>query len=275
MNLFIAKLNDSGRNLLKFLEQMFKDVPKSRIEKLFRKKDIKINGVRTSDKKYILKENDKIEVYGIEHKVQKFNRTKINFDIVFEDENILIVNKPEGVVIHGSDSSLDMQVLSHLKYEKNSSFIPSHIGRIDKVTSGIVVYGKNYETVKQMNQNIHKFEKIYRAISELNKTQVLKMKIHHNEIDKKEYMSKFYGKDTITNFKVLENGEIEAQIITGRKHQIRAALEYLKFPIKGDVKYGGIPSKRVYLHSYKITFHGLVGKLEYLNNASFKTEVYF
>lgn len=275
MNNFKATKNDEGRTILKFLEQILNEVPKSRIERLFRNKDIKLNGKRITDKKYIIQEEDEITIYGIHFALKTFKKTKVKFKIVFEDKNVLIVDKPIGIEVHGSHDSLDMQVISYLKFEQTDSFVPSHIGRIDKVTSGIVVYGKNYETVRQMNDNIENFSKIYRAISNLSESQVLNEKIHHNELDQKEYISELYGKDSSTKFTVLENGEIEAQIITGRKHQIRAALEYLKAPIKGDVKYGGSAAGRVYLHSYKIVFSGLTGELEYLNDKDFVTGPYF
>ena len=275
MNKFIATNNDAGRTLLKFLEGILDGVPKSRIEKAFREKEIKVNQKRIKDKKYIIQEGDDIEVYGIRYSVKTFVKVSHKFEIIFEDKNILIVNKPTNIEVHGPDNSLDMQVLSYLKFEKKDSFIPSHIGRIDKVTSGIMVYGKNYETVRQMNDNIDKFDKIYRAISSLKETQVLNAMIHHNELDKKEYVSEEFGKECSTKFTVMENGEIEAQIITGRKHQIRASLEFLNTPIKGDVKYGGAAASRVYLHSYMIIFHNLKGELEYLNNKEFKTGPYF
>ena len=227
MSKFIATKNDAGRSLLKYLEGTLDDVPKSRIERLFRNKDLKINGNRIKDKTYIIKEGDEIEIFGIRFGFKTFKDIKYKFDIVFEDENVLIVDKPINTEIHGPDNSLDNQVLSYLKFIKKDSFVPSHIGRIDKVTSGIVVYGKNYEAVRQMNDNIEKFDKIYRAISSLKESQVLNAKIHHNELDKKEFVSEEFGKECSSKFKVLENGEIEAQIITGRKHQIRASLEFL------------------------------------------------
>lgn len=275
MSKFIATKNDAGRSLLKYLEGTLDDVPKSRIERLFRNKDLKINGNRIKDKTYIIKEGDEIEIFGIRFGFKTFKDIKYKFDIVFEDENVLIVDKPINTEIHGPDNSLDNQVLSYLKFIKKDSFVPSHIGRIDKVTSGIVVYGKNYEAVRQMNDNIEKFDKIYRAISSLKESQVLNAKIHHNELDKKEYVSEEFGKECSSKFKVLENGEIEAQIITGRKHQIRASLEFLNASIKGDIKYGGTVAERVYLHSYMIIFKGLTGNLEYLNNKEFKTGPYF
>ena len=269
MNKFKATKNDQGRTLLKFLEKTLNNVPKSRIEKLFRNKDIKINNKRTSNKKYIILENDEITIYGIEYEEKKYNFIEYNFEIIYEDKNILIVNKPIGIEVHGSYNSLDKQVLSYLKFKKIDSFIPTHIGRIDKITSGIMVYGKNYNTVRKMKEKINSFNKYYRLISDLKKDVDLKSYIYHNELDQKEYISQKFGKTCETYFKVLTNGEIEAQIITGRKHQIRASLEYLKKPIKGDTKYGGISAKRVFLHSYKIIFNSLEGELEYLNNKEF------
>ena len=275
MTKFTATKNDEGRTLLKYLESILNDVPKSRIEKMFRNKDIKLNDKRINDRKYIIQEGDEIQVFGVRFGTQTFTNVEHNFEIIFEDDNILIVDKPINIEVHGSENSLDNQVLSYLKFEKIDSFVPSHIGRIDKSTSGLMIYGKNYSTVREMNEKIGQFDKIYRLKSTLENDTTVDALIHHNERDKKEYISDEFGKRSTTEFKVLENGEIEAKIITGRKHQIRASLEFLGHPILGDVKYGGKLSKRVYLHSYKVVFKGLSGDLEYLNNKEFKTGPYF
>lgn len=275
MNKFTATKNDEGRTLLKYLESVLNEVPKSRIERLFRNKDLKVNSKRITDKKYIVKEGDTIEVFGVRFGAKTFTKVANNLDIIYEDDNVLIVNKPINVEVHGSDKSLDMQVLSYLDFKKVDSFVPSHIGRIDKVTSGIMVYGKNYDTVRQMNDNVDKFIKIYKCKSKLKESQTLKAMIHHNELDKKEYVSEEFGKPCETIFKVNEDGIVDAQIMTGRKHQIRASLEFLKAPILGDTKYGGVAAERVYLHSYKIEFNGLDGALKYLSGREFISELPF
>lgn len=271
MDKFIATINDQGRTALKFLEKILDGVPKSRIERLFRSKDVKINGKRITDKKAIINEGDEIIVYGIRFSFKEREEVKHSLDILFEDENILVVNKPHGVVVHGERDSLDNQVLSYLEFVKTDSFVPSHIGRIDKSTSGIMLYGKTYAAVRTLNENIDKFEKYYLAVSNLKESQVLDKLIHHNESEKKEVVSEKFGKRCVTEFEVLGDSLVQAKIITGRKHQIRAALEFLQAPIKGDFKYGGSSAGRVYLHSHMLILNNLTGELEYLNGKKFKS----
>ena len=276
MNKFIAKENDQGRTLLKFIERAFNDLPKSRVEKLLRKKDISINGKRTSDKKYIIQLNDEIIVYGLEKlETIKLPKAKKNFDVIFEDENILVVSKQINDAIHGDDNSLDNQVLNYLNYSNYETFLPTHIGRIDKVTSGIVLYAKNYESAKELNNKISFFDKTYACISDLKNKTILKAKIFHDEKQMKEVVSLKYGTPIETHFEIGNNNIVFAKIITGRKHQIRASLEFLGFPIKGDVKYGGPKDKRVFLHSYKLNLKKLEGNLEYLNNKEFIVDYNF
>ena len=275
MNNFIATKNDEGRTLLKYISRLLSDVPTSKIERMFREKDIKLNGARTKDKKYLVKEGDEITLYGVRFSFEKHENIKFNFKTIFEDENILVVSKPANISIHDEDDSLDNQVLSYLEFEKIDSFTPSHIGRIDKATTGVVLYGKTYEALRELKENVGKFEKYYRLKSYLDKSQTFEGLIHHNELEKKEIISLKFGKETKTIFTVLEDDEVEAQIITGRKHQIRSSLAFLGFPIIGDLKYGGERSDRIYLHSHRIVLKGLSGNLEYLNNQEFIAKNYF
>ena len=276
MNTFTATKNDEGRTLLKYLSICLQDVPKSKIESLFRKKDIKVNGKRINDKQYIVKEGDEISVYGV--RFSEFSgiatEAEVKFTVIYEDDNILVVDKPINVSIHGDKNSLDNQVFSYLNFVQTDSFKPSHVGRIDKETSGLVLYGKNYRILRELNDKVNDFIKIYKLKSDIKEDKHVKAQIHHNEKDKKEYISDRFGKDTETIIKV-KGEEIEAQIITGRKHQIRATMEFLGFPIHGDIRYGGKPSDRLYLHSWKLILRGLSKDFDYLNDQEFISNTYF
>lgn len=275
MNKFIATENDAGRTLIKFLEKVLNDVPKSKIERIFRNKDVLLNGQRTKEKKTIVKIDDEIIVYGVRFANKTYTKTAVKFEVIFEDQNILVINKPIGYEVHGNSKSIDNQVISYLNFERIDSFEPSHIGRLDKITSGVMLYAKNYNSLRLLKENQDKFKKIYRCVSDLDKSIILEAKIYHDENLLKEVVNKEYGKDIKAIFKPIENNELEVELITGRKHQIRASLEFLGHPIKGDVKYGGEKAKRVYLHSYELTIDGLEGDLEYLNGKSFITGPYF
>lgn len=269
MNKFIIKANDEGRTILKYLEKMLSDVPKSRLEKAFRNKDIKLNDKRVKDKTIILKEGDEILIFGMDFKVvmTRFVPVQKNFEVIFEDKNILVVEKRTGYPMHGTDDALDNQVLHYLKFNQKDSFVPSSAGRLDKPTSGIVIYGKNYQVLRELKEASDKFKKIYMFKSDLPEDTTTTFKIEHDENMQREVCGEF-GKKTKTIFWI-EKGKKYAELVTGRKHQIRASLSKLGYPIYGDRRYGGKPAERVYLHCFSVTLKGLKGELEYLNNNEF------
>lgn len=265
-----ATVNDEGRNIYKFVTIMLHDVPLSLIQKIFRNKDIKVNGVRV-DKKYEIAKDDLIEIFGVTtNKTRKETALpqtkKQDFQIIYEDENILIVDKPNGLVVHGTNDCLDAQVLKYIQYGAKDSFIPSHVGRIDKETSGLMLYAKNYASLKQLKEKSEFIQKIYLFKSDLTESITTSFKLGHNEEKMKEEVRND-GKDSLTYFKINnKTGEKLAILVTGRKHQIRASLAHIKKPIYGDIKYGGKKADRMYLHSYKMIFKNLDGNLEYLND---------
>lgn len=275
MNLisFQASANDENRTIFKFLVKVLNNIPISKIEKLFRKKDIKLNNKRISDKGIFLKENDLIEIYGIsDFRKKTYFSSEINFKINYEDENILIVEKPVNVVIHSENNCLDFQVLSYLKYEQKDSFKPSHVGRIDKGTSGLIIYAKNYKSLVELNKKISFFDKYYLLKSDyqFNKKHLI---LYYYKDLKTEKI--FLDENPKTDWKKMETIFYKekniryAKLLSGKKHQIRLSLMYLGYPIYGDRKYKGKPDKRLYLHSYKIVFKKLNAPLNYLNGQIF------
>ncbi|QGZ97302.1 RluA family pseudouridine synthase [Mycoplasma sp. NEAQ87857] len=269
-----ATLNDHNRTIFKVLTKYLNNLPLSKIESLFRKKDIKVNGKRNIKKDYIVQENDHIVVYGIVDFKKKETIAKINYDfkILYEDDNLLIIDKKSGIAVHDGENNLDLQVLNYLKFKPVDSFKPSHIGRLDKDTSGIIVYGKNYQTVSQFNAKSNSFIKKYQFISDFNQDK-LEVRLYH----KKDHLTgkiKVYAKEVpdsklaITILETLGKKKL-ATIKTGRKHQIRLALKWLNQPIYGDRKYGGKKASRLMLHSYYLKLNNLEGDLEYLNGMEF------
>lgn len=276
---FNATKNDQGRTVFKLLIKYFDNVPVSRIERVFRQKDIKINGLRNVNKNQVIKEKDLIEVYGLSDlkNVEEKNKKeiKILFHPIYEDENILLVHKPEKIAIHSEDNCLDEQVLSYLRYKKVDSFIPSHVGRLDKETSGIMLYAKNYETLNYLNENAKNIEKTYIFKSDFNMDNlIVDGYIFHDNSKQKMKVSKDYvenAKKFTTKLFMIRDRKF-AQIITGRKHQIRATLSYLGYPIYGDHKYGGKKFNRLMLHAYSIKFKNMTGKFKYLNDHEYLKE---
>ncbi|QSF13650.1 RluA family pseudouridine synthase [Mycoplasma sp. Mirounga ES2805-ORL] len=283
MKIFKATKNDQGRTLYKFVKNIYKNNSLNQIYRSFRKGDIKVNGKSVKDHNYIINFDDEIKVYGLndEFEVVDFSKKEqiLKLDIVYEDKNILIVNKPFGIAVHDTEpnSSLDKEVLKYLKYKTADSFKPSHVGRLDKATSGLIVYGKNYKTVKELNYKTSFFTKIYEYISE----KVTPDGQYWVDVkkDKEGFLEPIaiYNEDTkplnttnlwSTTFFTL-NGHTYAQLGTGKKNQIRVTLSALKNPIIGDWKYGGRRASRLYLHAYKIIFNSLESDLKYLNNKEF------
>lgn len=279
----IAKENDHGRTLLKFVSKILENYSIFQIEKLFRKKEIKVNK-KAQSKKYIIQKNDVIQIYTNEKldklKIQEQEKQskkyiprkiKFDFDVIYEDENILVLNKHINVAVHDGVWSLDNQVLKYLKTQKINSFVPSHVGRLDKATSGLIIYAKNYFSLVELNKKQNFFLKyyIFQSDIEIKKEFEVKINIEKNDkLKKMQVSNKEKSITAVTKFLNIDNFKV-AQIITGKKHQIRLTLEHLGFPIYGDTKYGGRKNKRLFLHSYKIICLNLEGKLKYLNNKTF------
>ncbi|RIV16976.1 pseudouridine synthase [Mycoplasmopsis gallopavonis] len=272
----LATKNDQGRTLYKLLQKYLNNLPISKLEKIFRKKDVKVNGKRTNQKDLIINENDQIIVYAV-FDVQK--ETKINksagsdLNILYEDDQILVIDKKSGIEVHGSDESLDMVVLNYLKYKQVDSFKPSHVGRLDKETSGIILYGKTYQALVALNQANAEFVKKYLFLSDFNEEKrVVELYMFKDSLSNKMKASRTplpnskYAKTILTFDGKRKIAELAQG---GRKHQIRIALQNIGKPIYGDKRYGGKKASRLMLHSYYLKLNGLKGELSYLNKVEF------
>lgn len=293
-----------GQKAEKFVRKYLDGAPLSFIYKLFRIKDVKVNGKRIS-KDYILQENDFMQIYVTDKQLEEFSNTRlivksnINLDIVYEDKNILIVNKPSGILIHGDENekriTLTNVILNYL-FEKNEfnpsnhTFVPAPCHRLDRNTSGLVIFAKNIES-------LHILEELFKTKEEINKeylTLVCGKLYGENKIeaplfkDEKKNMVKVKsvsegGKYALTYYKALETFEnctlLNVKIVTGRTHQIRVHLSYINHPVLGDSKYGNFSMNKIFLekyhyqnqflHAYKIEFKNIEGCLSYLSNKTF------
>lgn len=302
MKQFTITKKEAGQTVFKYIKKNLEGAPLSFIEKIFRKKDVKINKKRVN-KNYILEENDCIEIYINDQQYDDFNKIKENGvkllqmpNIVYEDDNILIVNKPSGLLVHGDKNekriTLTNMVLSYLnnkgEYDFNSStFTPSLAHRIDRNTSGLVIFGKNIRSLQALedlfkdHNNISKF---YYALvkgitpneGEINKPL---LKDENNAFVKIVPYSQG-GKKAITQYKTIEKFQycslVDIKLITGRTHQIRVHFSSINHPLLGDSKYGDFSLNKKFdeefqyhgqfLHSYKIIFGNITGFLSYLSN---------
>ncbi|MEN2774978.1 RluA family pseudouridine synthase [Acetivibrio clariflavus] len=313
MQKFVIDKYSANRRIDKILREKYPNLPQSFMYKAFRKKDIKVNGIRVKEN-YIANPGDIVEVYIIDEILygngssQPFNHTKA-FTVVYEDKNILIVNKMQGIPVHPDKDSTENTLIdlvtdyirSNADSTDSKSFTPALCHRLDRNTGGLVIIAKNNEALKIMLEKIRKkeikkyYQCIVRGIPEKNSA-TLKAFLEKDERKSRVYINSYKTKNSleiITKYKTLsvienltanEKGSLlEVELITGRTHQIRAHMAYIGHPIVGDSKYGdnnlnrALKLKYQALWAYKIKFEfsKTSGILSYLNGKKFEIEPNF
>lgn len=288
MKEIIITNNEEGQRLDRFLKKYLNKANVSFIQKMIRKKNIKLNDMK-AEPEAVLKKDDIVTLYLSDDTIEKFRekktllQTEIHFKTVYEDDNILVVNKPIGLSSQPDETST-LNLVDEIKMyldakEENISFTfkPAVCNRLDKNTSGLVIAAKNYDALKQTNKAIRErnIKKLYMAKVHGIISQDLELKdylvknefknmvqvVKEDTENSKEIITKAHPLKTEGNFTWLE-----VEIETGRAHQIRAHLSYIGHPIAGDKKYGKKDSeKQQVLHAYKLVFGGYEGDLAYLN----------
>ena len=307
MKSFEIGKNDAGQRLDKFLRKAAPGLPASLFYKAIRQKDIKINKKRCQpgDK---LKEGDVVSVYLpgelFVPKTHLFLTAAAELDIVYEDDNIILLNKPQGLLSHEGDTpgpdTLIARVQRYLYQsgtwdpQKENSFTPALCNRIDRNTCGIVIAAKNFEALQILSEKLRQREitKLYLCVLHgvpENKSGLLRGYLSKDGSAKRVQVAQEPvpgAKTALTKYRVLaqRGGKslVEAELITGRTHQIRAQFADIGHPIWGDAKYGSSRENKLLgnkqaLCAYKLIFSFTTpgGLLDYLAGKSFQIKAPF
>ena len=298
--------NDAGQRMDKFIGKAVPLLPKSLMYKYIRSKRIKLNGKRCEISTR-LNEGDAVQLYINDEffeagREKAFLSAPAAVDIVYEDENLILLNKKAGLVVHEDDSQTADTLINRVTrylYEKGeydpdreNSFAPALCNRIDRNTSGIVICAKTAEALRVLNQKVkdRELKKQYLCVTvgipEKKQARIEAFMVK-NEKDNTVTVSDRPlpgGRTMITEYGVIDEDRdrqtalLEVDLITGRTHQIRAHLAHIGYPLLGDGKYGINRINREYniktqaLCAYKLSFDFTTdaGSLGYLNGRSFE-----
>lgn len=274
--------NEEGQRLDRYLLKLLGRGNRATLYKLMRKNTFKVNGKKVAPD-YFLQPGDEVSIYLSDETFQQLATQsqpvlpeKVSLEIVYEDEEILIVDKPKGMLTHPDQTeykrTLASKVQIYLAHLATRTFKPAPVHRLDKNTSGLVLFAKTYEALKRCNALMRdrKIDKFYLCVVEgiLDQSGEIEGFLVKDEIKNKVSIvkkdsdaSKYFH----TRYKPVEvrgrHTVLEVELLTGRSHQIRASLASIGHPIVGDLKYGARRQPGVegqLLHAYKLVMEGRI-----------------
>ena len=255
---------EKEQELLEFLLEKIKNKSKNTIKSLLSHEMVLVNKKVITKYNYLLKKNYTVEI------IKKIN----DIDIIYEDNNIIVVNKPSGLLSISTEKETEKTLYKYIsdyvkKSNKNEKIFVVH--RLDKDTSGIVIFSKNQDFKNKLQQNwndevIRNYYAVVEGILE-KKSGTIKSYLKENSFHKTYSSNK--GELAITNYEVIKTNDLysllKVNIKTGKKNQIRVHLSDINHPIVGDKKYGSkIRAKRLMLCAYNV---------EFKNNSKYKFEI--
>jgi 23S rRNA pseudouridine955/2504/2580 synthase len=279
--------SESGKRLHRYLRNLMPNLPLGQIYKMIDHGKVRVNGKRKKQN-YELAAGDEVALHmddaefqeaslGARSKKPKFAGISGKIEVVFEDAQLLVVNKPAGLLTHPDQSQQKDTLIGRVHaylYRKgeldSAMFLPATANRLDRNTSGLVLVGKTAGMLHQLNQWIQKRElgKFYLTLVEgrltgegtISGKLVRKEKSNRTVVLSGGDAAASAGKAAETRYRVLQTGKthtlVEAELISGRTHQIRSHFQSIGHPLAGDIKYGGRPLdgvKHQLLHAWRIT----------------------